>query len=119
MEKTKTFRDLSVWKAAHKFVLGVYNYTEKFPKTEIYGLTSQFRRAAVSIPANISEGYAKYGLKDKVRFYNIAQGSIEECQYYLILSADLEYGENTDLRDALTAISRMLMAYISGTKNNY
>ena len=64
MEKTKTFRDLNVWKAAHKFVLGVYNYTEKFPKTEMYGLTSQFRRAApvrsflstgqaVSIPANI------------------------------------------------------------------
>ena len=119
MEKTKTFRDLNVWKAAHKFVLGVYNYTEKFPKTEMYGLTSQFRRAAVSIPANISEGYAKYGLKDKVRFYNIAQGSIEECQYYLILSADLEYGENTDFRDALTAIGRMLTAYISGTKNNY
>ena len=119
MEKTKTFRDLNVWKAAHKFVLGVYYYTEKFPKTEIYGLTSQFRRAAVSIPANISEGYAKYGLKDKVRFYNIAQGSIEECQYYLILSADLEYGENIDLKDALTKVSKMLTAYISGTKNNY
>jgi len=119
MEKTKTFRDLNVWKAAHKVVLGAYNYTEKIPKTETYGLVSQFRRAAVSIPANISEGYAKYGLKDKVRFYNIAQGSIEECRYYLILSKDLRYGENKALKDDLETISRMLTAYISGTKNNY
>jgi len=119
MEKTKTFRDLNVWKAAHKFVLGVYNYTEKFPKTEMYGLTSQFRRAAVSIPANISEGYAKFGLKDKVRFYNIAQGSAEECRYYLILSKDLGYGNPIKLNDTLDKVSRMLIGYIKGTQKNY
>jgi len=70
-------------------------------------------------PANIAEGYAKYGLKDKVRFYNIAQGSLEECRYYLILSSDLGYGENTDLRNELDSVSKMLSGYISGTKRNY
>lgn len=64
----------------------VYQFTGQFPKTEIYGLTSQFRRAAISIPANISEGFKKKGATDKVRFMNIAQGSVEECRYYLILS---------------------------------
>jgi len=79
----------------------------------------QFRRAAVSIPANIAEGYVKMGLKDKIRFYNIAQGSAEECLYYLILSNDLGYGENSALRNELDAVSKMLSGYISGTKRNY
>ena len=62
---------------------------KSFPKSETYGLTSQFRRAAVSVPANIAEGFRKRGRADKVRFLNIAQGSLEECRYYLILSDDL------------------------------
>ena len=97
----------------------MYKYTVNFPKNEIYGLVSQFRRAAVSIPANIAEGYAKYGLKDKVRFYNIAQGSAEECQYYLILSKDLGYGDSETLADELNHVSKMLYGFISGTKSNY
>ncbi|WP_416212204.1 four helix bundle protein [Nostoc sp. DedSLP03] len=71
----------------------VYQFTGQFPKSEIYGLTSQFRRAAISIAANIAEGFKKKGAADKVRFLNIAQGSLEECRYYLILSKDLDYGE--------------------------
>ena len=117
MEKTKQFQELEVWKKAHQFVLGVYKYTTNFPKEERYGLVSQFRRSAVSIPANIAEGYAKYGLKDKVRFYNIAQGSLEECRYYLILSSDLDYGENTKLTADLETVSKMLTSYIKAIKN--
>ena len=107
----RTFEDLVVWQRAHQFVLAVYGYSSDFPRTEIYALTSQFRRAAVSIPANIAEGFRKKGKPDKVRFLNIAQGSIEECCYYLILSRDLGYGEGASLRAVLEEVSRMLDAY--------
>lgn len=77
----KTFEDLIVWQKAHQFVLLTYKYTSSFPQEERYGLTSQYRRAAVSIAANISEGFKKRGKADKARFMNIAQGSLEECKY--------------------------------------
>ena len=86
---TQKFQELIVWQKAHQFVLGVYNYTKSFPKEEVYGLTSQFKRAAISIAANIAEGYKKKGKADKARFMNIAQGSLEECQYYSTLAGDL------------------------------
>ena len=76
-DKAKTFQDLIVWQKAHQFVLSVYKLTKNFPKEESYGLTSQFRRASVSIPANIAEGLRKSGRQDKFRFMNIAQGSLE------------------------------------------
>jgi four helix bundle protein len=88
MEKrspAKSFQDLIVWQKAHAFVLQVYTATRAFPKEELYGLTSQFRRAAVSIPANIAEGFRKQSEADKARFLNISEGSLEECRYYLIL----------------------------------
>lgn len=107
----KTFEDLEVWKKAHLWVLGIYRLTEHFPKHEIYGLSSQLRRAAVSIPANIAEGFKKRSKADKARFYNIAQGSLEECRYYLILSRDLNYGETGQLTELLEEISRMLESY--------
>ncbi len=88
---TRTFVDLIVWQKAHNFVLEVYKLTENFPKSELFGLVSQFRRAAVSIAANIAEGYRKTGKRDKLRFLNMAQGSLEECRYYIILSKDLNY----------------------------
>jgi four helix bundle protein len=108
----KTFENLVVWQKAHRFALEVYRYSGRFPKSETYGLASQFRRAAVSIPANIAEGFRKAGRMDKVRFMNIAQGSLEECRYYLILSRDLEYGENGRLTDLLNEVSRILDAYL-------
>lgn len=89
--KAQSFKDLVAWQKAHDFVLAVYKYTATFPKEEAYGLTSQFRRAAVSCPANISEGFPKKGKADKLRFFNIAQGSLEECRYYCILAKDLNY----------------------------
>jgi four helix bundle protein len=88
-QPAKTFQSLIVWQKAHNFVLSVYRVTESFPKYELYGLTSQLRRAAVSIPANIAEGFHKRGNADKARYLNIAQGSQAESDYYLILAQDL------------------------------
>lgn len=107
----KTFRDLLVWSRAHDFVLGVYKLTAGFPRDETYGLSIQMRRAAVSIPANIAEGFRKRGRADKARFMNMAEGSIEECRYYLILTRDLGYGETDTLNGALEEVSRLLNAY--------
>jgi four helix bundle protein len=109
----KRFEDLIVWQKAHQFVLGVYRFTETFPQQEIYGLTSQFRRAAISIPANIAEGFKKRGRADKARFLNIAQGSLEECRYYLILAKDLNYGDSSALLPQLEETSKLLEAYAS------
>ena len=110
---TQTFRQLLVWQKAHEFVLAGYKYTNSFPKTELYALTSEFKRAAVSIAANIVEGHKKRGKADKARLMNIAQGSIEECQYYLVLSNDLGYGKNDHLVILLNEIGKMLESSIS------
>jgi four helix bundle protein len=110
-EPAKTFQDLLVWRKAHEFVLQLYRFTADFPRTETYGLASQFRRAAVSIPANIVEGFRKRGLADKARFLNTAQGSLEECRYYLLLSRDLGYGDTRGLVTLLEEVSRLLEAY--------
>lgn len=114
----QSFKDLLVWQKAHQFVLDVYKMSESFPKAEIYGLTSQFRRAAISIAANIAEGFKKRGNKDKARFYNISQGSIEECQYYLILTKDLGYSNTDHLIPRLTEVSKMLEAYRKSVLNS-
>jgi len=119
--KTKTFEELVAWQKAHEFTLAVYRLTQKFPKEEIFGLTSQFRRAAVSISANIAEGYKKMGKADKLRFMNIAQGSLEECRYYLILSKDIEYitdEEKGTLIEILNKTSFLLNAYCKAFFNN-
>jgi len=107
----KSFMDLLAWKKAHAFVIGVYKATEGFPARERYGLTAQFRRAAVSIPANLAEGFRKRGRPDKVRFLNVAQGSVEECRYYLILCRDLQYGDPEEARGLLQETSRLLERY--------
>ena len=109
--KAKTFRDLLVWRKAHEFVLGVYRFTATFPKTETYGLALQMRRAAVSIPANIAEGFARRSDADEVRFFNIAAGSVEESRYYLILSQDLGYSDTQTLTGSLEEASRLLSGY--------
>lgn len=107
----RSFRDLIVWQKAHQFVLSVYGYTARFPKQETYSLALQMRRAAVSIPANIAEGFRKRGKADKVRFMNIAEGSVEESRYYLILAQDLGYGETQSLMSSVEEVSRLLHAY--------
>src|SRR5436853_4194347 len=107
----KSFRDLIVWQKAHQFVLAVYNYSDYFPQKETYGLTSQFRRAAISIAANIAEGFKTKEWADKARLMNIAQGSLEECRYYLILAKDLGYGDHPELLPRLEEISKLLEKY--------
>lgn len=107
----RSFRDLVVWRKAHEFVLAVYGFTAGLPKQETYGLSSQMRRAAVSIPANSAEGFRKRGKADKARFMNTAEGSVEESCYYLILARDLSYGQTATLMTSLEEISRLLDAY--------
>jgi len=109
---SRSFEDVELWQLAHRWVLEIYRLTDSFPKQELFGLTSQLRRAAVSVPANFAEGFKRRGLADKLRFYNIAQGSLEECRYYLILARDLKYGEVTELRDRADQIGRMLNGYM-------
>ena len=112
MQPAKSFRDLIVWQKSHQFVLAVYRMTRAdFPREEMYGLTSQFRRAAVSIAANIAEGFRKQSKADKARMLNISEGSLEECRYYLILAKDLEYTSNDTLWELTEEIGRMLNSY--------
>ncbi len=86
-----TFKDLKVWQHAHRFVLEIYRVTKKFPEEEKYGLISQVRRAAVSVPANIVEGAKRQSRRDFAHFTNIAAASLEEAKYYVLLAKDLEY----------------------------
>ena len=87
-EPAKSFKDLVVWQKAHQLVLGMYKAIKDFPKEEIFALTSQFRRSAVSVAANIAEGFKKKSPADKLRFLNISQGSLSETEYYLLLAQD-------------------------------
>lgn len=109
--KSKSFKELIVWQKANQFVLLVYKMTKSFPKEELFGLTSQFRRAAVSIPVNIAEGFRKKSSLDKVRFFNIAEGSLEECKYYLILSNDLNYLKFKEEFELAEEIGKLLNSY--------
>ena len=116
-EPSKSFTDLIVWQKAHEFVLEVYKVTRDYPMEERFALCSQFQRAAVSIPANIAEGYKKLSKADKLRFLNISQGSLEECRYYNILSRDLSYisvKTNNELTGTLEEVSKLLNSYIRG-----
>jgi four helix bundle protein len=117
-EKTKSFKDLIVWQNAHQLVLSVYNYTAVFPEREMFGLTSQLRRSIVSVPANIVEGYKKKGKADKIRFMNIAQGSLEESRYYLILAQDLNYGDSSQMINMVEEVSKLIEAYSRAIRNS-
>jgi four helix bundle protein len=95
MQMIRNFEDLKVWQEAHQLTLDVYKATEAHPQREQYGLASQMRRAAVSVPANIAEGFGRKSEKEKVNFYNIAQGSLSELKYYFILARDLGFQNST------------------------
>jgi four helix bundle protein len=107
----RNFQDLLVWQKAHALVLGIYSTTAGFPKQETFGLCSQMQRAAVSVPANIAEGFKRRGRADKARFLNIAQASLEECRYFLILAQDLGYASTGSLLLLLDETSRFLDNY--------
>lgn len=116
-----SFERIVAWQKAHQFTLLVYKITQSFPDNEHYGLVSQFRRAAVSIGANIAEGYKKLGKADKLRFLNISEGSLAECENYIVLSRDLGFVGEEDyllLHNSAEEVGRLLTAYSNGIINN-
>ena len=107
--KATDFTHLKVWQMAHQATLAVYSLTARFPSDEKYGLRSQMRRAAISVSANIAEGFGRRMPKDKVRFYTISASSAVELRYYLLLSKDLGFlAEPGPLWSDLESIGRML-----------
>lgn len=121
MMATFTFQNILAWQKAHEFSLIVYEITSLFPEEEKYGLVSQFRRAAVSVGANIAEGYKKLSKADKLRFLNIAEGSMAECMNYILLSKDLGFINDeqfTKLCETINSAGRLLTAYCNGIINN-
>jgi len=117
MGKISHFRQLETWHEAHKLVLIVYKVTKGYPGDERFGLVSQMRRAAVSIPANIAEGFKQRGIRDKIRFYNISEGSLEELKYFFILSQDLKHiPSNTDLIAQSETVGRLLNSLVASTE---
>lgn len=118
---TNNFKDIVAWQKAHSFVLSVYEIAKKFPEYERHGLWSQFTRAAVSIPANIAEGYKRISKQEKLRFLNYSQASLEECRYYVILASDLHYITPEDaqlLNFKIEGASWYLNAYADGVAKN-
>ena len=119
MDPAKTYRELIVWQKAHAWVLNVYRLTRQFPKEELYGLTSQLRRAAASVPSNIVEGFKRRGPQEKLRFLNIAEASLAEASYQLLLSQDLEYGDTSHLQQDAEEIDKLLNAYLRTIRKNH
>jgi len=110
------FDGLEVWKAAHQAALETYRITATLPSDERYGLVQQMRRSAASIPANITEGFGRRQPRDKIRFYNISQASIEELRYYLILCRDLGYVKQySEVSQYLDSTARMLKRLVIRT----
>ncbi len=120
-QKIKNFTDLIVWQKAHKLVLEVYKQTKKFPKDELFGLTSQVRRASVSITSNIAEGFGRFSEKEKLHFYSFAYGSLLEVQNQTMIAKDLGYIRETELSEILSSsveVAKMLQSLIVKIKNN-
>ena len=117
-EKAKSFEDLMVWQKAHELVLEIYRVTKEYPSEEKFALVSQMRRAAISVAANIAEGFRKRGIRNKLNFYNIAQGSLDELSYYILLSKDLHYiQDNEYLLEGIKKIAKMLSGLIKSVRS--
>lgn len=117
---TTRFEDIIAWQKARIFIKHVYTITRKFPDDEKFGFISQFRRAAVSIAANIAEGYKRLGKDDKLRFLNYSQESLEECRCYIILSVDIGYiseEEASKMIDEIEVTSKLLNGYSNAIVN--
>jgi four helix bundle protein len=117
----RDFRKIQVWERAHHFALQIYKVTASFPKDELYGLTSQMRRAAVSIPSNIAEGCGRDSQVELARFVHIAGGSASELEYQLILAHDLGYIGNEnypELNSEINEIKRMLNGFEKAVQAN-
>jgi four helix bundle protein len=115
--KIVSFHQLVAWQEAHRLLLEVYRVTQSYPGHERFGLVTQMRRAAVSIPANIAEGFKRRGIGEKIRFYNIAESSLEETKYFLILSRDLGYlVAHGDMMDQAEPVGSPLHGLIVSTE---
>ena len=115
----KTHRDLNVWKESIQFVSNIYTITKIFPKTEIFGIVNQLRRASVSVPSNISEGAARQSQKEFVHFLYISLGSLAEIETQLVISKNLEYlniKQHDELIEKLNKIQKMLYGLIKKIK---
>lgn len=120
--KIKKFTDLIAWQEGHKLVLMIYKSTNKFPKKEVYSLTNQMRRAAVSITSNIAEGFSRRGKKEKVRFYCLAKGSLTELQNQLLIARDVDYlsKEKFDtIAKQTVEVSKLVSRLIKAQKPKY
>ncbi len=120
MGKIKGFEDLKVWEKSHEFVLEVYKITQQFPGEEKFGMTSQIRRSTVSVAANIAEGSKRQHLNEYIQMLYIAQGSLSETKYYLLLARDLKYLNDEVYQQILSQsqeISKMLSGLINSLKN--
>lgn len=110
----QTYKELQVWQRSMELAKNIYETTSAFPKQEIYGIVSQMRRAAVSIPSNLAEGYARRGKKENAQFVNIAYGSALELETQLLLSKDLEFIQNSQydtLSELLISVQKLLYKY--------
>jgi len=115
-QHSRDFRKLTVWSKSHELTLLIYKHTKSFPKEEMYGLTSQMRRSASSVPTNIAEGCGRGGQVELARFMNIARGSASELSYQLFLASALQYIDDsvmTDLADRCEEVKRMIWSYAS------
>jgi four helix bundle protein len=117
MATIERFEQLVAWQKAHALVLDVYRLSRVFPREELYGITRQLRRAAVSVPANIAEGFKRQSRSEKVRFYNISEASLEEARYYLRLATDLDLTESPhQLIDLADEVARLLNGLIASVR---
>jgi len=117
--KIKEFTDLLTWRSAYQLVMIIYKTTKLFPTEESFGLTSQMRRAAISIVSNIAEGFGRHTYKEKTRFYYIAQGSLTELKNQIFVAKGLNYLNQTDFKRALEKITtthKLLQGLIRKTK---
>lgn len=120
MATIRTFRDLTVWQHAHTLVLAVYHASKQYPPDERFGLINQSRRAAASVPANIVEGFRRKSTKDSIRFYVIADASLEELKYHLLLACDLKYldaGQYKTIMNQAESVGKLLTRWIQSQRS--
>lgn len=120
-EKIKSFEDLEVWQLGKELTVMAYKLTESFPDREVYGLANQIRRAAVSIPANVAEGFGRYHYMDRVKFFLNARGSLNELKSHLLIAVDLGFlddGRHQPALELIQTLSIKLNNFISATRKS-
>lgn len=118
-EKIKSFTDLLAWQDGHKLILEIYKITKEFPKEELFGLTNQIRRAAVSITSNLAEGFSRHSSKEKTQFYFTALGSLTEVQNQLLIAKDIEYISKekfTEIAEKTVRISKLINGLLKSVR---